>query len=83
MITVISEQYFSYIPNNKLANNISGIYLEQIHSYADQVFSGLMNKIQGKVMMIENMQTNSSYIVIYITPVCRRLMTSIISTSRL
>ena len=48
----------------KLANNISGIYLKQIHSYVDQVFSGLMNIIQGKVMMIENMQTNSSYIVI-------------------
>jgi hypothetical protein len=64
-ITVISEQYFSYIPDdNKLANNISGIYLKQIHSYVDQVFSELMNIIQGKVMMIENMQTNSSYIVI-------------------
>jgi hypothetical protein len=33
-ITVISEQYFSYIPDdNKLANNISGIYLKQIHSF--------------------------------------------------
>jgi len=47
---VISEQYFSYIPDdNKLANNISGIYLKQIHSYVDQVFSELMNIIQGKV----------------------------------
>jgi len=61
-ITMISEQYFSYIPDdNKLANNISGIYLKQIHSYADQVYSWLMNIIQGKVMMIENIQTNSSY----------------------
>ena len=60
-ITVISDEYFSYIPDdNNLANNISGIYLKQIHSYADQVFSGLMNIIQGKEMMIENMQTNSS-----------------------
>ena len=61
-MTVISEQYFNYIPDdNKLANIISAIYLKPIHSYADQVFSGLMNIIQGKEMMIENMQTNSSY----------------------
>jgi len=41
-----------------------GIYLNHIHLYTEQVFSGLMNIIQGKVMMIEHMQTNSSYIVI-------------------
>jgi hypothetical protein len=38
-ITVISEQYFSYIPDdNKLANNISGIYLKQIHSYVGTLY---------------------------------------------
>jgi hypothetical protein len=49
---------------DEIANNISGIYLKQIHSYVDQVFSGLMNIIQGTVMIIANMQTNSSHIVI-------------------